>query len=136
MSACGRSRGVVGRRVTKPPWGWLLSTATNSVRWLVSLLSGSSETMIEAPHAVCIDQDRRIWREGERRGKREIPSGGRRRELTDGQFQLLGTPHEIGQELFVDIDATLVFRQVSLVVCLQEDLWLDHPEISGSRSKR
>src|SRR5437879_11649672 len=23
---------TVGRRVTKPPWGWLFSTATNSVR--------------------------------------------------------------------------------------------------------
>jgi hypothetical protein len=23
---------IVGRRVMKPPWGWLLSTATNSVR--------------------------------------------------------------------------------------------------------
>jgi hypothetical protein len=56
------------------------------------------------------------------RNHRRIPSGGRRREVADGQFQLLCTPNEIGQELFIDVDATLVFRQVSLVVCLQEDL--------------
>src|SRR5262245_42933519 len=48
----------------------------------------------------------------------------RRNKLSKRRFEPLCTADEIGQKLLVDIHAAFVFRQVSLVMGLQQDLYI------------